>query len=93
MNKDQIESIVGTIVAIISIGNLIAKNFGWIPLDISQDVIYNFVSNIAVVCSSIYIWWKNNNVTPDAKLSQKVLNGLKDGEILPNQVNELLENK
>lgn len=91
MDKSTIETIAGTIAGIISFGNMILANYGWIPLDITSDQIYQFISTVAVIVSAVFIWWKNNNVTPDAKKSQEVLDGLKDGTITTNEVNELLD--
>lgn len=93
MDKSTLETIAGTIAGIISFGNMILANYGWIPLEITSDQIYQAASTVAVILSAIFIWWKNNNVTKNAKKSQQVLNGLNDGQITTSEVNQLLDKK
>ncbi|MEF2291976.1 phage holin [Virgibacillus dokdonensis] len=53
--------------------------FGYQPLPLNEDEIYEIVSTIATTIMAIYAWWKNNNITKKAQENEKFLkeNGMK----------------
>lgn len=59
MNK---EKIIDSVVVLIVMINTILTMLGWNPIPYSEEEIYIGVSSIATVLSTIYIWWKNNNL-------------------------------
>lgn len=72
--------IVRIIVSVITIVNLLSTQFGFNPLNISEDAIYNVVSTVAVIAAWVWGFWKNNNFTDSAKQAQEYLNNLKNDE-------------
>lgn len=46
--------------------NVILSNIGINPIPVDKDLLYSVVSGIVLICWSIWVWWKDNNVTEDA---------------------------
>ena len=59
MNK---EKIIDSVVVLIVMLNTILTMLGWNPIPYSEEEIYIGVSAVATVISTIYIWWKDNNL-------------------------------
>jgi cell shape-determining protein MreC len=54
---------------------------GMNPISISNDALYQLVSNVLAISSAIYLIWKNFSLTPQAQTSDEVLAALKDGTL------------
>lgn len=65
------------ITLIILLLNQILLMFGYHPFDVEDDQVYEGVSAILGVGFSIYVWWKNNNMTSEAHEAQTLLNNRK----------------
>ena len=50
-------------------------------IEIGDQVVTEWVTNIVMYASALVSWWNNNNVTRNAQEAQRVLDGLKSGEI------------
>lgn len=61
------------VLVILVINQFLVTVFGWNPLPFSEEEIYAGVSALATAAQSVYVWWKNNNVTEEAQEAQKVL--------------------
>lgn len=61
------------VLVILVINQFLATVFGWNPLPFSEEEIYAGVSSLFVAVQSVYVWWRNNNVTEEAQEAQKVL--------------------
>ena len=66
------------IVLIIMIINTYLTAKGWNPIPYSEEEIYEAVSAIALGITTLWAWWKNNNVTKEAKQAQIQLDKLKN---------------
>lgn len=77
----------------LTILNLVFGIFGWtpIPMDGTAEAIYEVVSIAAMVGTSIWNMWKNNNFTAAAKLVQKILEAIKKGKLTYEKVEKWLE--
>lgn len=93
MNNPKIstETIVGTIMLVISAINMLCNFMGWMPLEIEESSIYQLVSILTFVISTAYSWWHNNSVTPEAIEADKIMNDLKQGNLDNSKVQELLK--
>ena len=86
-----------TIVRLVALGlailNMVFGIFGWtpIPMDGTAEAIYEVVSIVAMVGTSIWNMWKNNNFTAAAKLVQKILEAIKKGKLSVEIVEKWLE--
>ena len=86
-----------TIIRLVALGlallNIIFGFFGWtpIPMDGTAEAIYEVVSIAAMVGTSVWNMWKNNNFTAAAKLMQKILEAIKKGKLTVEIVEKWLE--
>lgn len=60
--------------------NSILTMFNINPIPFSQEEAYGIVSTILTCGVTIYTAWKNNSVTKEAKMADKVMLALKNGE-------------
>lgn len=86
MNKERSKAIVRLVVQIIVTVNMILTMAGKNPLPFDETIFTEWLTALLLGASTIWIWWKNNNVTKNAQYAQESLNALKtdfvdDGEI------------
>lgn len=60
--------------------NSILTMFNINPIPFSQEEAYGIVSAILTCGVAIYTAWKNNSVTKEAKMADKIMLALKNGE-------------
>lgn len=77
-NKNS--AIVRLVVLLVLIINQALITFGYEPLPFSDEQIYEAVSVVALVLGSLWIWWKNNNVTDVALAGQSEIERLKEAQ-------------
>lgn len=53
--------------------NMILSALGYQPIDIADETIYNVVSGIALIISSVVSFWKNNSFTKAARKADKIM--------------------
>lgn len=91
-NKNQlIQIITEAIVGLLALYNFVAPYFNLPAFVIGTEQITAIVTGLVMLGLLIYAAWKNHNITPDAQLSQLVLNKLKDGVLAPEAVTEMLD--
>lgn len=67
------------ILMIISILNMILTRAGLNPITVSEDAVYQMVSDIITAVVFIVNTWYNNSVTPEAIEADKYMSNLKTG--------------
>lgn len=72
--------------------NSILTMFNINPIPFSQEEAYGIVSIILTCGVSIYTAWKNNSVTKEAKMADRVMTALKNGEYTLESLQNALEN-
>lgn len=65
-------AIVRLIVMLILVINQILISRGYTPFPYEEEQIYEFVNGVALVGVGVWTWWKNNNMTKNAKIAQEV---------------------
>jgi SPP1 family holin len=83
--KEKTKAIIRLIVQMVLLFNMGLTLAGKNPLDIDETALTDCLTTIVTVASSVWVWWKNNNVTEAAAYAQKSLEVLKsnptdDGE-------------
>lgn len=51
--------------------------FGWSPIPFSEEEVFAGVSAVATALASIWVWYKNNNLTKEAEEAQRILDAKK----------------
>lgn len=75
MKKD---TIVRTIVLVLALINQIFALVGIPQLNIDDDTIYQAVTLIVTIVSSVWAWWKNNSFTRAARAADETMIALKN---------------
>lgn len=71
--------------------NSILTMFNINPIPFSQEEAYGIVSIILTCGVTIYTAWKNNSVTTEAKMADRVMKALKNGEYTIESLQNALE--
>ena len=61
------------------------------PIPFSQEEAYAIVSTVLTCGVAIYTAWKNNSVTKEAKMADKVMRALKSGEYTLESLQEAVD--
>ena len=64
----------------VSLINQIMTLLGWNPLPFSDEELYQGLSALATVISTLWAWWKNNSFTQSALKADQYLKNLKAGK-------------
>ena len=71
--------------------NSILTMFNINPIPFSQEEAYGIVSVILTCVVAIYTAWKNNSITKEAKMADKIMVALKNGEYTLEALQESLD--
>lgn len=78
-NKVSVETIVRTIMMVITLINQILVMTGKNPLPFAEEDIYTVISTVASILVMIWVWWKNNSFTSAAIKADEIMKKLKSG--------------
>lgn len=79
--KVQPDTIARTIVLALALLNQILAIMGKGTIEIAENDIYQVVSLVATIVTSIVAWWWNNSFTQHAIRADKYLDSLRNGGI------------
>ena len=86
------EAIAGIAILLLALINATLQMFGINTLPIGDEELTNIVSTIFLIVTALYNTWKNRNLTTASQSAQEITNAIKNGEILVEDV-EVLINK
>lgn len=72
------DTIVRTVVLVITLANTLLTAFGKNPLPFSETEIYQAISSVLTVAATIWAWWKNNSFTKAAIKADEYMHELKE---------------
>ena len=75
--KVTTETIVRTIVLVITLVNQVLTMFGKNPLPFAEDELYAMFTAAATIAATLWAWWKNNSFTSEAIEADEYLAELK----------------
>lgn len=84
------ETVTGVAILILAVVNAILQMLGFNTLPIENEAISAIVSGAFLVVAGLYNTYKNRNVTTGAQEVQQILDALKQGTILIEDVQELV---
>lgn len=76
MQNEKTLAIVRLIVGLITIINLLLAARGYQPIELDEGLITTVVSGIIAIGAYLWSWWKNNNISHNAKQAQHFKNVL-----------------
>ncbi len=80
MSKVSTDTIVRTIVLLITLVNQVLTMFGKNPLPFAEDELYTMFTAAATIGATIWAWWKNNSFTSAAIKADELLQSLKSSK-------------
>ena len=75
--NEKTKAIIRLIVQAVLLFNMSLTLAGKNPLAVDESALTDWLTTTMTAISSIWIWWKNNNVTKNAQCAQQSLNELK----------------
>lgn len=85
------ETVAGILILFIAIVNAILQMFGINTLPIENDDVTGIISAAFLIITTLYNTWKNRNLTSASQVAQDITNAIKTGELLENDVRQLVE--
>ena len=82
------EAVAGVLILIVALVNAVLQMFGYNTLPIADAS--EIVSTVFLIGATLYNTWKNRNVSSASQTGQKVVDAIKSGELLVEEVDELL---
>ncbi|MGF0101980.1 phage holin [Bariatricus sp. SGI.019] len=85
------EAVTGVLVLLVALINAVLQMVGYNTLPIADDNISNIVSIIFLIVTTLYNTYKNRNISTASQVAQNITDAIKNGELLIEDVNTLLE--
>lgn len=85
------ETVTGVLILLVALVNAVLQMFGINTLPIESDEISNIVSTVFLIVTAIWNTWKNRNITVASQKAQDITDAIKNGELLVEDVQELLD--
>lgn len=74
------ETIIRTIVLVLALVNQVLAIYGKDKIPITEDEIYQLITLVFTICSSIWAWWKNNSFTQPAIKADEYMEQLRKNQ-------------
>ena len=84
------ETVTGVLILLVALVNAILQMFGINTLPIENEEITSIVSTVFLIVTVIWNTYKNRNISTASQTAQQITNAIKNGEILVEDVNELI---
>ena len=84
------ETVTGVFILLIALINAVLQMFGIKTLPIEDGEISNIISTIFLIATTLWNTWKNRNITTISQEVQQIADAVRDGEILEEDVQELI---
>lgn len=84
-------SVAGVLILVVALVNAVLQMLGFETLPISNDEVSTIVSSVFLIGSAIYTTYKNFNCSTASQTAQRITDAIKQGEILVEDVDELID--
>ena len=84
------ETVTGVLILLVALVNAVLQMFGINTLPIESEEVSNIVSTVFLIVTVIWNTYKNRNISTASQTAQQITNAIKNGEILVEDVNELI---
>ena len=84
------EAVTGIIILLVALINAVLQMFNINILPIKNEEITNIVSTVFLIVTTLWNTWKNRNLTTAAQEMQQITDAVKRGEILENDIKNLV---
>ena len=90
LNGITAESVTGVLLLLVALINSVLQLVGINALPIENEEVAAIVSSIFIIVTSLWNTWKNRNLSTASLLAQSITDSLKNGEILEEDVRNLI---
>ena len=84
------ETVTGVLILLVALVNAVLQMFGINTLPIENGEISEIVSTVFLIVTVLWNTWKNRNISTASQTAQQITNAIKNGEILVEDVTELI---
>ena len=84
------ETVTGVLILLVALINAVLQMFGINTLPIENEEVTNIVSTVFLIVTALWNTWKNRNVTTISQEVQQIADAVRNGEILEDDVKELI---
>ena len=77
----DVSMIIRTVLLVLALINQALLMAGHSPLPIEDEQITELITIGFTIATALWNWWKNNNITDNAKIAQQIKNGLDKGTV------------
>lgn len=81
MNNETIKAFIRLLVAAILAFNTVLTAKGLNPIPFDETAFSDIALQVATGLSVLWVWWKNNNVSPKARATKELTNKIAKGEV------------
>lgn len=74
------EAITRLVIAVILLVNAVLTAKGYNPIPFNENAVTEAITQLFAAAGVVWVWWKNNNVTHEAREAQEYLNWLKSDD-------------
>lgn len=85
------EAVTGILLLILALVNATLQMFGYNVLPIDNAAVTNVVSIVFLIVTAAWNTWKNRNISTASQTAQEITNMIKNGEILVDQVEDIID--
>ena len=84
------ETVTGVLILLVALVNAVLQMFGFNTLPIENGEISEIVSTVFLIITVLWNTYKNRNISTASQTAQQITDAIKNGEILVEDVNELI---
>ena len=84
------EAVAGILILVVALVNAVLHMFGIETLPIENEEVSTIVSTVFLIVTALYNTWKNRNMTSASQIAQNITDAIKHGELLEEDVLELI---
>jgi len=85
------EAVTGVLLLVIALVNAVLQMFGINTIPIADSDVSGIVSTVFLIVTALWNTYKNRNISSASQISQEITDAIKNGEILVDEVEELLQ--
>ena len=84
------ETVTGVLILLVALVNAVLQMFGFNTIPIADSDVSEVISTVFLIGTTLYNVYKNRNITVASQKAQQITDAIKNGEILVEDVNELI---
>lgn len=85
------EAISGILILLLALVNAVLQMFGIETLPVENEEISTIISTVFLIVTALWNTWKNRNITTIAQEVQQIADAVRNGELLEEDIKELIQ--